>query len=143
MGFGTAVSTCMRKFVTFSGRAPRAEYWWFVLFTSIISVVVEFIEPIVGVVTDLVFLLPTLSVAWRRMHDIGKHGAWSLCPVLGLIPAGIGLAAGVNIILYIGLAITIGLAIYFFVLTITRGEEGSNLYGPDPYGMSYDPSVFD
>lgn len=35
MGFFAAVGTCFRKYVTFSGRAPRAEYWWWSLFLFI------------------------------------------------------------------------------------------------------------
>lgn len=32
MDFQTAVRTCLQKYVTFSGRASRPEYWYFVLF---------------------------------------------------------------------------------------------------------------
>ncbi|SEA82612.1 DUF805 domain-containing protein [Rubrimonas cliftonensis] len=31
MGVLEAVSTCLRKYATFSGRAARPEYWWFAL----------------------------------------------------------------------------------------------------------------
>ena len=37
MGFGQAIGTCFRKYVTFSGRAARAEFWWFVLLWAIVS----------------------------------------------------------------------------------------------------------
>ena len=144
MGFGAAVTTCMRKFVTFSGRAPRAEYWWFFLFTSIISVVFEFINANLAAVVNLVFVLPTLAVSWRRLHDLGKSGMWNLAPLLGVIPLGIGIAAGVSFFLYAGGAIAIVLGLYVFYLTIQSGEIGANEFGEDPYGgPSYDASVFD
>lgn len=37
MGFGQAVRTCLGKYGTFSGRASRSEFWWFYLFTTIVS----------------------------------------------------------------------------------------------------------
>ena len=37
MTFGQSFSTCMRKYATFSGRASRSEFWWFWLFTSMVS----------------------------------------------------------------------------------------------------------
>lgn len=37
MGFTDAIATCFRKYVTFSGRAPRAEFWWFVLFLLLVN----------------------------------------------------------------------------------------------------------
>ncbi len=32
MNFFTAVGSCFLKYVTFTGRASRAEYWWWTLF---------------------------------------------------------------------------------------------------------------
>mgnify|MGYP006300608017 FL=1 len=32
MGFQDAVRTCLGNYATFSGRAPRAEFWWFAVF---------------------------------------------------------------------------------------------------------------
>lgn len=143
MGFGTAIKTCMRKFVTFSGRAPRAEYWWFILFTTIIGVILELIDPVIAGVANLVFLLPTLSVGWRRMHDIGKTGLWTLAPLLGLIPIFAGVFAMSEIVMYVGIAIFVVLLLYVLYLTIKRGDSGANEYGDDPYGMGSDASVFD
>ena len=39
MGFVDAIKTCLAKFFVFSGRAVRSEYWWFVLFVVVVSVV--------------------------------------------------------------------------------------------------------
>ncbi len=82
MGFGEAIKTCFNKYATFSGRATRAEFWWWQLFTLIIGCTVGLI-PIIGWLVNLAFLIPGLAVAWRRLHDIGKAGGWYF---LGWVP---------------------------------------------------------
>jgi uncharacterized membrane protein YhaH (DUF805 family) len=96
MGFGHAVATCFRKYVTFSGRARRPEYWWFMLFVVLCSFAASIVDAIVfGVGTDeepglevfgpivsLVTFLPLLAVGWRRMHDTGKSGWYLLLPMI-------------------------------------------------------------
>jgi len=105
MGFAEAVRTCFRNYVTFSGRAARPEYWWFVLAVVVGSVVFGLLDgmlfgvepvptdaerdppqaegagPLQGLWT-LATLLPLIAVGWRRMHDIGKPGWYFLLPVL-------------------------------------------------------------
>ena len=39
MSFGQAVSTCLSKYVDFTGRARRSEFWWFVLFQVLVGIV--------------------------------------------------------------------------------------------------------
>ena len=99
MGFGQAITSCFSKYATFSGRAPRSEYWYFILFTILGSVAIGILEslaigwPLLGpcglsVVFDLAVLLPTISVAVRRLHDLGKSGWWwwlLLVPIVGWI----------------------------------------------------------
>ncbi len=82
MSFGTAISTCFQKYATFSGRATRAEFWWWQLFTTLVGLATFWI-PFVGFIISLAFLIPNLAVAWRRLHDIGKAGGWYF---IGLIP---------------------------------------------------------
>ena len=88
MTFSAAVATCMRKYVTFSGRAPRSEFWWFQLFQLIViaclAAAVESLVPI----AQLVLFLPGLAVGCRRLHDTGRTGWWLLLllvPVVGWI----------------------------------------------------------
>jgi uncharacterized membrane protein YhaH (DUF805 family) len=83
MNFSQAVSSCLRKYVDFSGRAGRPEFWWFFLFQIVVMVVTGFMSDILNGLAALALLLPGLAVGARRLHDIGKS-AWFL--LLGLIP---------------------------------------------------------
>jgi len=124
MSFGKAVSTCLAKFVTFSGRAPRSEYWYFSLFNFIAIMVGVVIDLLIGTayiengelqgglvdgIMLLVFLLPGISVSVRRLHDLNRSGWW----------------------IWIGLIPLIG-GIVLLVWDCTKGTEGDNAYGPDP-----------
>ncbi|OWJ79875.1 MULTISPECIES: DUF805 domain-containing protein [Haematobacter] len=44
MGFAEAVRSCLRQYVGFRGRAPRSEYWWFVLALTIAGMVASLID---------------------------------------------------------------------------------------------------
>jgi uncharacterized membrane protein YhaH (DUF805 family) len=57
------------RFADFSGVSTRSQYWYFVLSTTIAT------------------LLPTIAVAVRRMHDVGKSGWFILIPIYNLILA--------------------------------------------------------
>ena len=90
MDFMTAVRTCFSKYVDFSGRARRSEYWYFVLFTFLLGIVANIIDKILGTDYDtsngglvntlvsLAVLLPSLAVGARRLHDTGRSGWWML-----------------------------------------------------------------
>ncbi|HWP12811.1 MAG TPA: DUF805 domain-containing protein [Ramlibacter sp.] len=83
MNFSQAVAACLRKYVDFSGRAGRPEFWWFFLFQIIVMIVTGMMSDILNGIAALGLLLPGLAVGARRLHDIGKS-AWFL--LLGLIP---------------------------------------------------------
>lgn len=88
MSFVDAVKTCLTKYVDFNGRARRREYWFFCLFNVLVSIVVGAIASllkadIISNLVSLALLLPSLAVAVRRLHDIGKKWTWIL---MGLIP---------------------------------------------------------
>ncbi|MDZ5663501.1 DUF805 domain-containing protein [Nocardioides sp. S-58] len=95
MDFMTAVRTCLSKYVDFSGRARRSEYWYFALFNFLVGIVTSILDAILGTGYDdstgglfntlgaLALLLPSLAVGVRRLHDTGRSGWWIL---LGLIP---------------------------------------------------------
>jgi len=88
MNFGQAISTCFSKYVTFTGRASRPEFWWFFLFQIIVLIVTGMISSILYGIAALAMLLPGIAVGVRRLHDIGKTG-WlmliALIPIVGLL----------------------------------------------------------
>lgn len=98
MDMGTAVRTCFSKYVTFSGRALRSEYWWFTLFNMLMSVVLNVVDGVVfgwgapvamlSMIYGLAAFLPAISVAVRRLHDHGRSGWWffiNLVPMIGML----------------------------------------------------------
>ncbi|WP_372825342.1 DUF805 domain-containing protein [Polaromonas sp.] len=78
MNFGQAISTCLSKYATFSGRASRPEFWWFFLFQILVSVAASMLGDFAASLVSLALLLPALAVGARRLHDIGKSGWWQL-----------------------------------------------------------------
>ncbi|MDX2968810.1 DUF805 domain-containing protein [Kribbella solani] len=112
----------LKKYAVFTGRARRKEYWMFVLFSTIISIILSTLDRILGLdftssnsggwlqtIYSLAILLPGIGVAIRRMHDTGRSGWWIL----------------INLIPCVGF-------IWFIVLAAQEGNAGDNQYGPDP-----------
>ena len=89
---------CLKNYATFSGRARRKEYWYFYLFQIVIGLGIGVFLGIAGLSNDsidvvsgllsLAFLLPTLAVGARRLHDVNRSGWWMLIAftIIGLIP---------------------------------------------------------
>lgn len=95
MSFTEAITSAFQNFANFSGRARRSEYWYFVVFNSLVSGILSFLQTrgidfagtLAGIFSLAVFI-PSMSLAWRRLHDIGKSGGWffiGLIPVIGWI----------------------------------------------------------
>ena len=93
IGFLDAIRICiMEKYATFRGRATRAEFWYFVLFQSILLIFSSFLytgneNGYVGKMAMRLYLvayvglfIPLISVTVRRLHDIGRSGWWFLTP---------------------------------------------------------------
>ena len=87
MNFGQAISSCLFKYATFSGRASRSEFWWFALFQFLVSAAAGLVGETVNNLVLIGLLLPALAVGTRRLHDIGKSGWWQLImlTVIGLL----------------------------------------------------------
>ena len=83
VSFGEAIKVCFSKYATFSGRASRSEYWYFFLFSFLLGLI-----PVINYIAALALLIPSLAVAVRRLHYIGKSGWWyfiCLIPLVGAI----------------------------------------------------------
>lgn len=111
MSFGEAIKSVFSKYATFSGRARRSEYWYFVLFTFLAGIVLSFI-PFVNFIWPLAILIPTLAVSVRRLHDTGKSG-WAI--LLLLIPT----------LLYMGYVL-------YFIFAVVAPYVGTDLSSIDP-----------
>ncbi|PJE28732.1 Protein of unknown function [Pseudooceanicola antarcticus] len=85
MSFSDAVRACFRKYVTFSGRASRPEYWYFILFGFLGGLVLGAISDALSSLFSLALFLPTLSAGWRRMHDTGRSGLYLLYPIIAVL----------------------------------------------------------
>lgn len=93
----SSVTSCLKRYVQFSGRACRSEYWYWQLAMLIIGIIIGLTEAamgygdrnsLVGTLLDLALFLPGLSVFVRRMHDTGRSGwnfFWSFLPLIGWI----------------------------------------------------------
>ena len=102
VGLGGAIRIAYRKFAHGRGRASRAEYWWFHLFTAIagpsligLAVLAGFaldaVRPLAGlalIVALVAFNFPLVTVTVRRLHDTNKsaHYLWFwLLPFAGAL----------------------------------------------------------
>ena len=77
------VSSVKRNMTTvayaqFEGRASRSEYWWFYLFTVLVTAAADMLGGTVGNLASLAFFLPGLALLVRRLHDTGRSGWWFL-----------------------------------------------------------------
>lgn len=112
MSFGQAISTCLSKYATFTGRATRSEFWYFYLFYTILYFPVYIVSLILAAASGNVMysyltyvviiplFLPSLAAAVRRLHDTNRSGWFYLVPV------------------------------YNVVLLCTSSDPGPNRYGP-------------
>lgn len=85
MNLPTAVRTCLiEKYATFSGRASRSEYWWFVLAYVIGGVVVSLLGVgVLNLIYMLALFVPAAAVGYRRLQDTGRNG-WLIFIPMGL-----------------------------------------------------------
>lgn len=105
------------NYINFKGRAARPEFWVFIIINIIVSAILEIVGGLIssklglvlGGLFSLAVLLPTLSVAARRMHDLGKGAGW-ICVVF----------------------IPIAGCIWFIVLCAMAGEPADNRFGAVP-----------
>lgn len=96
MTFGKAIATCFAKYADFKGRASRPEFWWFYLFTVLLSWGSSLVDSsqALYMIVNLAVFLPVIAAGSRRLHDTNRSGWWQLIvlTVIGLIPLIIWLA---------------------------------------------------
>jgi len=98
----------LKRYAEFNGRSRRMEFWMWVLFTVIVSIVLGVIDNLLGFSTSrstlttsstgaafstfssmgilgglwsLGTLIPSIAVGVRRLHDTGRSGWWILLPL--------------------------------------------------------------
>ncbi len=109
----------LKRYFEVRGRSRRQEYWMFVLFSFLIGVATTIIDNVLGfgwegsgplnALTSLALLVPSFTVAFRRLHDTDRSAWWMLLvflPIIGWI--------------------------WLFVLYMSEGTRGPNRFGPDP-----------
>ena len=117
MYFQTSIKTCFNKYAVFSGRASRSEFWFFVLFGFLGGIITVIIDVMIlgypyeengpiNLIFSVALIIPSISVAARRLHDINKSGWWQL------------------------LWITIIGGILLIIWHATEGENKKNKFGP-------------
>jgi uncharacterized membrane protein YhaH (DUF805 family) len=100
MSFGAAIASFFSKYATFSGRARRSEFWFAVLFTTLVSIAISIVWPSTTVVLDgmsfqqsslpsnlwqLAILVPSIALSVRRLHDVGRKGTYYLFVLLPIV----------------------------------------------------------
>lgn len=98
MTLSQSISTCLKKYADFQGRAERSEFWWFASFQFLASMGLVMAGITMGLSEDgvnglsaifgLAVMLPNMAVTARRLHDVSRSGWWMLIPmtIIGIIP---------------------------------------------------------
>ncbi len=121
VGFGKAIKLFFTNYVNFSGRASKSEYWWVFLFNMLMYIPLALISgavPPLGGLCTLALMIPGISIAVRRLHDVGKSGAWWF---MGLIP----IAGGI-----------------ILLIQFLKDSEGDNQWGQGPATANYGGNQF-
>ena len=121
MNMKEAVVSVLTNWNNFSGRACRSEFWYFVLATTLVSIIISIIEiatgmvdiqtaemGILSIILTLLLVVPSLSVTARRLQDRGWSGWWQL------------------------LYLTIVGTLVIIVLNILPAKEDENKWGRNP-----------
>lgn len=142
---------CFKKYAVFKGRAQRSEYWYFILFTFLITFVINSItttmnvgstvDLVIAILYILVFFVPGLAVLVRRLHDTNHSGWWSLVSLLApfalVLPVAFVLLSSIgggSMIWWPYLISVVGfiLALVVLVFLVRDSDTGDNKYGPNP-----------
>ena len=141
MTFTETIKNCFSKYVTFSGRASRSEFWYFMLFCLLVNTILSLFDGFVlgmssiqlaSLMFVLVIFLPSIRATTRRLHD-GNHRGWWQLIWLAPIPvfiAAYGLKMS-DLMVVVGIAM-IACVVMLLVWLIAKGSEGDNRFGSNP-----------
>ena len=156
----------LKKYADFTGRAPRAEFWWYTLAVGLLMLAALVLESALSItpvlwlygpvtlVLAVATFIPSLAVQFRRLHDTDRSGLWLLVLWVPYIPylyfifgmlssVTSGAApdmASAGMVLVLGLVVLVA-AILLIVFFATAGKQGPNSYGDDPYGDGAAPAM--
>ena len=136
--FPQAIKICFKKYFEIKGRASRSEYWYFILFILLgygAGILLGLIAPVLlwllGIFV-LAILIPAITVAARRLHDINKSGWYQALPIPpGIIETIFAMnrnEVGEIIFLILGIVAYI----YLIILLCTAGNSKKNRFGKNP-----------
>jgi len=115
----------LKKYAVFEGRARRKEYWYFVLFNMIASILLTVMDSLIGSLSassglgllsalySLAVLVPGIAVSVRRLHDTSRSGWWLLIAFIPIVGA-----------------------IVLLVFMAQDSKSGDNQYGQNPKGVA-------
>ncbi|HVT24237.1 MAG TPA: DUF805 domain-containing protein [Rhizomicrobium sp.] len=137
------VDTVTKHYVDFAGRVGVKQYWYFILVSFVIAIVLAVFSRGLADLYNLAVLLPTLGLTVRRLQDTGKPGSWVLIafiPLVLMILLGIvsllGGALGMLGFLFVFMPIiaiaSLAAAAVLIYLCIQPGQPEANQYGPVP-----------
>lgn len=140
MNMGQAISVCFRKYATFSGRARRVEYWYFILFIFLIAALAAIADAAWGIdenfslfstIWNLSVFIPSLAAGFRRLHDTNKSGWWIFLPY-PLMSILLWMTNFSFIFVIAFLTISSATLILLTLWLAWPGDIGENRFGPDP-----------
>lgn len=133
----------LKKYADFNGRASRAEFWSFLLFVTIVTFGAHYIEGpdsrdaavamnmgIVELSVTLLFLLPSITVGVRRLHDTGRSGWWMMLVYLPWLATLVSQSDPALTLAAAGALLAGGIA--WVILLLLPGDPGENAFGVPP-----------
>lgn len=136
----------LKKYADFNGRASREEFWCFLAFVIIAQAVASFVGLLFGVgaalsgIAGALLLIPQLSVAVRRLHDVGKSGRELVIPCVMLLalPVAFQFRGILPQIVALGfLGLTLLVFANLLTLLLKKGATVPNRFGAAPTAFSF------